>query len=170
MQGEIAEWVPLALILFALLYFVLRRKQKGPVGQRPKLGYLAHAEPADDADAEFRACFDGMIPAQAEGLMLMRLSIANHGDGAASADGFQGPIQVSLPAGTEILAAEARQATGAVDLAALRLEWSRAAMTLHPFPLPGHSSVIVNIVAQGPVEPYELTGAHADCGPFERRA
>lgn len=165
MSQEVLTWVPAALILLLLALFFFRRKRVRH-DEVPELAYLGFSEPAAEADADFRAVFEGMIPAKEDGVDLLRVSVANRGKGAAEPGHFAGPIRIVLPVESRVLDVKPAQVNGLASLDGIEAEARLNTVTVAPFTLPQHSSVIFNIVVEGAAVPFELDGSLTDYGPI----
>lgn len=160
MNGDfLSQNLPMVLLALGIILFFVYKSKKRKEQEVYIVAYAGYSEAATDASEDLLAAFDGMLPDEPKGKSLLRLSLMNRGERILRAEDFQAPILLTLPQGSRVLEARAVQSTDrglAVDDLHGTADGDR--LTIDPFQLRGRSSVIFNILIDGPAEPFEIEG------------
>lgn len=147
------------LLVAGILLFFVYKSKKRKEQETYTIAYAGYSEPADGASADLQAAFTDMLPADPTGKSLLRLSLLNRGERMLRQVDFHQPVTLRLPPDSRILDARAVQSTDrGLEVAAILVRIDHGNLEIAPFDLRGRSSVIFNILTEGPSEPFEIAG------------
>lgn len=152
------------VIVFGLIAYVFFRGKRKKKLVDYKIAYIGHSEPADTASADFRATFTEMLPDDPGGTALLRVSLMNRSDAQVAPEDFLRPVTISLPEESRVLQACAAQSSTSVTPDSVSVQARLNQVEIAPFPMPNRSSMIFNIVVDGPATPFTVDGT------FEKQA
>lgn len=158
---DMLEQIVLAIAILGILYVVIRSRTRAQRAQaRYRIAYAHFGTPAKSADQDLLDKFEGMLPDRIQGVSLLRFSLMNRGEREVPANHFEGPVTITLPAGSRILAAAAVDTNGngaSPDGIAVTSTLNR--LEIQPFELPSKTSMIFSIVIEGDASPLDVQGS-----------
>lgn len=148
------------LVAILVLFYVMLRYRRPPgVRQAERdLAYEWVAEPADRANQELRAKFEGAVPITQD-ITLIRLGFFNGGRTDIEVDETVKPFALSFPKGAEVLLARFGEAVknARPDPPAPVVTGSR--IEFPPFAIASGGTVVFDIAVRGARRPLGLNGA-----------
>ncbi|MBO6834892.1 MAG: hypothetical protein JJ878_19335 [Alphaproteobacteria bacterium] len=147
------------IILFGILALVFFRGRRKRKAEPYRIAYIGHSETADNAGEAFRTTFGDMLPDDPAGAVLLRVSLMNRSDTPVAPEEFLRPVIVTLPEDSRVLLARAAQSSSSVAPETVAVQTRLNQVEIAPFPMPNRSSMIFNIVVDGPATPYAVDGA-----------